>query len=565
MIVDDDPGVQKLLFDLLSGQYECSRASSGEEALRMLRSEPPGLLICDVGMPGISGLDLIPRIRSMSPDTVVMMISGGHTIDSAIAAIRVGAFDFIQKPFDLDQVEVAVQRGVEHHLLLKGKRAYDQELEKIVEERTTKLNYLAYYDELTGLPNRIRFEKELTNAIADSNGFALVIAAPDNFMEMRDTLGHAISEEILKAFAARLTETLGEEVTIGRLDTAEFGIILPGASDAAVTTHAIEKLFQSLGKIFHFPSHDIFVSVAAGVTRFPDDGGDPKSLIENAGIAMSQARTAGMMSFKFFTAGMREQILQRLVLGNDLRHAAAGEELVVHYQPKIRIGSGEIVGLEALVRWRHPRLGLLYPADFISIAEDTGSIIDIGKWVLSTTCAQVARWHREVPVLHASVNVSPRQFDGQLAAAVDNIIKQTGFDAACLDLEVTESSIMKNPTSAIRAMDRVRTLGVKISIDDFGTGYSSLSQLRSLPVDVLKIDKSFIDGIASDPNDASMVKSIIDLAHSLELKVVAEGVETPEQLGVLTDLGCDEWQGHLYSRALAADEFYELLCHKGPL
>ncbi|HEV7700196.1 MAG TPA: EAL domain-containing protein [Pyrinomonadaceae bacterium] len=562
LIVDDDPAVRDLLFDLLSETYNCLRANSGNEALKMLQSERPGLVISDINMPGMSGLDLIPLVITQSPDTVVMMISGNQTIDNAIDAIRAGAFDFIKKPFDLDQVEVAVRRAMEHHSLLTQKRRHDEELEVLVEERTKQLNYLAFYDALTGLPNRTRFEEQLATAIADprlQTELALLIVAPDRFMDMRDTLGDAISEDILKTFSERLQATMGDGSVVGRLDTAEFGVILRGTADPAEVIPTIEKLFRSLAQVFHFSSHDIFISAAVGVTTYPRNAEDAKTLIKNAGMALSQARAAGTMSFKFFTAEMHDKALQRLTLGNELRHAAVDQQLVVHYQPKVNTKTGEIVGLESLVRWHHPRIGLVSPADFIPIAEETGSIIDIGKWVLRETCEQVGRWHGEGYALSAAVNVSPMQFDSDLATTVNEIIQQTGFPAVWLNLEVTESSIMKNSSFAVRTLNELKAVGVKVSIDDFGTGYSSLGQLRSLPVDVLKIDKSFIDEIARDSNDASMVKSIIDLAHSLDLKVVAEGVETEDQLQSLAVLHCDEWQGFLSSRPLPAHEFYELL------
>jgi diguanylate cyclase (GGDEF)-like protein len=565
LIVDDDPRVRDLLTQLLSDRYGCSAAGSGPEALEMLRAEPRSIVISDVSMPGMSGHELVPLIIGLSPDTVVIMISGDKTIDNAIAAIRAGAFDFVKKPFDFDQVELAVERAAKHHHLLVEKRRHDEELEILVEERSNRLNFLAYYDELTGLPKRNRFEDLLDAAMLGGghlSGLAVLAVALDRFMDMRDTLGSSMGDDILKTFAARLRMAVGADAVIGRLDTSEFGVVLPGAGSASDVVPVVERVFASLGETFRFASHDIFVSATVGVSMYPGDATSADALVKNASVALSHARSAGKMNFAFFGADMHERALRVLTLGNELRNAVRAGQLKVYYQPKVNAHDGRIVGCEALVRWQHPTLGIVPPTDFIPIAEETGVISEIGKWILRETCVQLREWQGQGYRLEAAVNVSPVQFDDRFVETVREIILDTQVDAGYLNLEVTETSIMQNGPSTIQALNELRDLGIKISIDDFGTGYSSLALLKSLPVNVLKIDRSFIKDLNTDQDDASLVMSIISLAHNLKLTVVAEGVETAEQLQLLKLLRCDEWQGFLFSTPVPAVEFSELLLRR---
>jgi len=565
LIVDDDDAVRELLVAVLGAGNTCFTASSGAEALRLLEKHLPDLVISDINMPGMSGLELIPKVSAFSPDIVTLMISGNQTIDSAIDAIRAGAFDFIKKPFDLDHVEMAVRRALVHRTLLVEKREHDENLEQLVEERTKQLHYAAYYDGLTGLPNRRLFEDRLTQAIAHGGNdrqVALLLIAPGRFKDFRDTLGHSFGSKVLKEFAERLSGCLHGDNIAARFEGDEFAILLPIVGGVADVTLVTSEIFEAMKAPFVFETHEIFISAAIGISLYPRDGDDSPSLMKNAGAALSRAINTGTNDYQFYTGDMHAAALRRLTLENDLRHAIEKSQLEVHYQPKINNSDGKIVGMEALMRWRHHELGMIAPLDFIPIAEETGMIVEIGEWILREACKQTKVWQDAGYELHLAVNVSAAQFDLGLADSVRKIISETGFDAAFLDLEMTESAVMKNAEFTIKTLNELKTLGIKISIDDFGTGYSSLIQLKSLPIDVLKIDKSFINDVTTDPDDASLVTAIVGLARNLRLAVVAEGVETAEQLEFLNTLHCDEWQGYLFSKPLPADDFAKLLAEK---
>src|ERR1035437_2005820 len=371
LIVDDEAGVRALLSDLFSERYTCLTAVSGDEALQLLTTQLPDVVISGINMGGMRGLELISKVLAFSPNIVVMMISGSQTIDTAIESIRVGAFDFIRKPFELDEVEIAVERALDHHRLLVEKQRHEEQLEVLVAERTRQLNYVANYDALTGLPNRTLFEDRLAQAIVqadDGRGVAVLLLSSDRVKEVHDTLGHLISERILREFIDRLTTSLPLGSTVARFEADQFALLLPDIKSNLDITTVAEDVFRAIESSFLVEGHDIFLSVAIGISVFPDDGTDGQSLMKHAGVALSRARTSGSNTYQFFTGRMHAKALRRLTLQNDLRHALENNELKAYYQPKIDMNTGTIVGMEALIRWRHPQLGSLSPADFISIA-----------------------------------------------------------------------------------------------------------------------------------------------------------------------------------------------------
>ena len=541
-----------------------SRLNPAKRALHLLREHRPAAILSDINMPGINGLDLIPLVHEISPDSVVMMISGNHAIDNAIEAMRDGAFDYITKPFEVDQVELAVRRAVDHHDLLAAKRLYEQRLEELVGARTEQLEYLAYYDELTGLPNRTLLLDRLTRALSsasDGDAVAVLIISPDRFRDIRDTLGQHLADQLLKEFADRLRSVFSSESVLARSDTDEFAAILLKTHSAGEIGMIAEQITEALRLPFTAAGRKMFLTASAGVSIYPQDGGDSHTMLRNAGAALSQAKRSGA-HFEFFDQGMREETMRRLVLENDLRHALARRELAVHYQPKIANLSGRITGFEALVRWHHPS-GEIAPLAFIPVAEATGSIHELGEWVLNEACVEAVGWHKKGRDLTIAVNVSAAQFDADLAEVVKRAIANSGIDPSKLNLEVTESSLMSNASNAIEIIKELKMTGLRVSIDDFGTGYSSLGLLKQLPIDVLKIDRTFIADLTSSSDDASLIMGIISLAHNLNLKVVAEGVETAEQLRLLDLFKCDEWQGFLASRAVPADAVEGMLAGDG--
>jgi len=428
-----------------------------------------------------------------------------------------------------------------------------------------KLNHLAYHDALTDLPNQVLFKDRLKQAIALSRRSdqmqAVLLLNLDRFKTINDSLGYTSGDRLLQSVAQRLSSCVRESDTIARFGGDEFAVLLtqiPRAQDAANVASAIKS---ALDQAFLFEDQEIFVSSSIGISLYPHDGRDTGALLKNAGAALDRAKSLGGNVYQFYTSGGTTRALKQLVLENNLRPGLERAEFFVQYQPQVDIRGFHLVGMEALVRWQHPSLGLLYPNEFIPLAEESGLIIALGEWVMRTACAQSKAWQDAgLTPLRLSVNFSARQFQqATFMADVANILKETNLDPRWLELELTESSIMKDPEAAIEKLHELKLMGIKVAIDDFGTGYSSLNYLKRFPIDTLKIDKTFVSDVCKDPHDTAIVRAIINLGHALDLTVIAEGVETKEQLQYLSALECDVVQGFLFSKALYAKAFEELL------
>ena len=428
-----------------------------------------------------------------------------------------------------------------------------------------KLNHLAYHDALTDLPNQVLFKDRLKQAIALSRRNdqmqAVLLLNVDRFKTINDSLGYTAGDRLLQSVAQRLTSCVRESDTVARFGGDEFAILLtqiPRAQDAANAARAIK---QSLDQAFLFEDQEIFVSSSIGISIYPNDGRDTAGLLKTAGVALDRAKVQGGNNYQFYTAGGTTRALKQLVLESNLRSGLDKSEFIIHYQPQVDIRGFQLVGMEALVRWQHPSLGLLYPSEFVSLAEDSGLIISLGDWILRTACAQNKAWQdKGLMPMRLSVNFSARQFQQPtFITDVAQILKDTNLDPRWLELELTESSIMKDPEEAIEKLHELKLMGIKVAVDDFGTGYSSLNYLKRFPIDTLKIDKTFVSDVCKDPHDTAIVRAIINLGHALDLTVIAEGVETKEQLQYLSALECDAVQGFLFSKALSAAAFEELL------
>lgn len=636
LIIDDEPPIRNLLRDFLSEDYGCVEAGSAEEALEILRTRKFELVLSDIQMGGMSGLEMVPRLLELAPETVVVMISGISTIESAIEALRAGVFDYITKPFNFQQVGAVILRALEYQQLREAKRrsenalreAHD-ELEKRVELRTSELshanasltvqiaerkraeeaierlhrqnelilnsagegicgldtedratfvnpaaarmlgweveeltgqsmhamahhtkpdgrpyaveecpifaslrneqnchiayevfwrkngtsfpveyistpirengktvgtvvtfddittrkqaeeriNYLAYYDALTGLPNRALFEDRLMQALASAQHnnqmLAVMLINLDCFKNINDTLGQDTGNRLLKSVAERFAESAGEGNTIARIGNDDFALLLAQIDSTRESVEINQSVLDTLKHPFLIDGHELFVTASIGIGIYPHDGQATQVLLKNAGAALQRAKEQGGDNYQFYAAEMNAKALKRLVLESSLRRAIEREEFIVYYQPQVEIKSGVVVGAEALVRWQHPEMGLISPAEFIPLAEETGLIVPIGEWVLRAACLQSRKWQDDgLTSLRVAVNLSPRQFQqSNLVQTVARILDETELDPRHLELELTEGSVMKNPEAAIGTLKELKALGIHLSIDDFGTGY----------------------------------------------------------------------------------------------
>lgn len=427
------------------------------------------------------------------------------------------------------------------------------------------IRQLAYHDALTGLPNRALFEDRLRVALAQAHRneqmLAVMFLDLDRFKLVNDTLGHGDGDKLLQDVARDLSELIREGDTVARVGGDEFTLLLPGINQVGDATDVAERILERLKQPRLLGGHEFRVTTSIGVTIYPEDGMEPAALLRNADTAMYRAKERGRDNFQCYTPAMNANIMERLDLERDLRSALEREEFVVHYQPVVDVAMGRVMGAEALVRWQRPGLGLTLPDEFIPLMEETGMILPLGEWVMRTACRQNKAWQDAGhPPVRVAVNLSARQLQHEgLVGTVAGILAETGLAPEYLQLEITESAVMTNLDVIIEVLYELRAIGVGLSVDDFGTGYSSLSYLKRFPIDNVKIDRSFVRDLAVDPNDAAIVTTIIAMARSLNLKVIAEGVETEEQLAFLKSRACDEFQGFLFCKAVSADAFEKLL------
>jgi len=425
-------------------------------------------------------------------------------------------------------------------------------------QQEARIQHLAYHDPLTGLPNRALLMDRLARAIAHAQRnecqAALLFLDLDRFKTINDTLGHLLGDELLQQVGQRLRSSLREDDTIARLGGDEFVVVLGGVQDLGQPAHVADKMMAALADPFHIGGQSLYVTGSLGVSLYPRDGADTDTLLRHADTALYKAKDAGRNAYRFFSPEMDAQAHERLRLENELRGAIERQELVLHYQPQARLSDGGVCGVEALVRWQHPREGLLPPLTFIPIAEETGLINDIGDWVLNEACRQWRVWQDQgVPLQRLAVNLSARQLRRPgLFDTVTQVLQRHGLPEGVLELEITESSVMDDPAGALALFRRLQAQGVSFSIDDFGTGYTNFAYLKQLPLQCLKVDRSFVQGLAVGSDDAAIVGAIVAMARTLSLRVLAEGVETAEQRGQLGQLGCDDIQGYLLARPLPA-------------
>jgi diguanylate cyclase (GGDEF)-like protein len=428
-----------------------------------------------------------------------------------------------------------------------------------------RIEYLASHDSLTNLPNRETFNELLRYAIEAARRyqrrFAVLFIDLDRFKVINDSLGHDAGDMLLVEIAGRLRNALRSSDVVARLGGDEFVVILEQTEDSAAIERIARNLLDVLGEPLQLSGHECLITASIGIAMYPSNGSDVQTLTKNADMAMYLAKEDGKNGFRFFSKAIKTQSIERLTLETALRRALERDQFELHYQPKVDMVTGQITGVEALLRWTHPELGVLSPMQFIPLAEETGLIVPIGRWVLREACAQNMAWQRRgLRPVSMAVNLSPRQFaDEHLLQDIDEALASSGMSPVLLQLEVTESMVMRNVSRAIKVLDAIQSRGIRLAIDDFGTGYSSMSLMKQFPIDTIKIDRSFVRDLPNDSEDQAIAQAIISMGKALGMTVVAEGVETPEQQAFLRSHACDEMQGYLFSKPLPPRQLASLL------
>ena len=583
LIIDDTADNLRVLSLLLTKHgYNVRKALNWQMALIACETVLPDLILLDIMMPEVDGYKVCQRLKAsdFTADIPVIFISALDDVFDKVKAFGAGGVDYITKPFEFEEVLVRVK----NQLALKTARLeilnLNTELEERVKQRTgelekalqklqgevsfrqelqNKLLKTALYDSLTGLPNRVLFIKRLEKALNRAQletdfQFAVLFLDCDRFKLVNDSLGHMVGDELLIAIANRLEQSLLPVDTLARLGGDEFGIIIENLTDITQAIQVAEHILQQFSLAFKLSEYEVFINASIGISWGNSDCEKPEYLLRDADTAMSKAKALGKARYHVFNPEMHHEATQLLELENDLRRAVERQEFIVYYQPIISLVTGKISGLEALVRWQHPTRGLIYPTEFIPVAEETGLIHAINIWVLRSACEQLTIWQnhsRTLESLTISVNLSVRLFSNpKLLAQIDQIIQDTKINPADMAIEITESVIMENSQKLNLFLQQLIERKIKLVMDDFGTGYSSLSYLYSFPFNVLKIDQSFVKRIQENKESMGLVPAMLSIANSMGMSAIAEGVETTFQLAQLRNLKCNFAQGYLFSQPL---------------
>ena len=577
LVIDDTPENLTLLANILTARgYKVRSTNKAANGLRAAKTVPPNLILLDIFMPEMNGYEVCERLKAeeVTQDIPIIFISAlGDTVDK-VKAFAVGGVDYITKPF---QVEEVIAR-VETHLKLQAAKLEIQQLNNVLEERVKErtqelevmqeeLRYLALHDPLTHLPNRTLFlqalDKSINHTIANPDyTFAVLFLDGDRFKVVNDSLGHLVGDDLLFAVARRLENCLPQNLLLARLGGDEFTILLENLDSIETAKQIAATIYQAMQEPFVLGNYPVRTSFSIGIclsTGYHESA----AILRDADIAMYRAKALGSGYSQVFDQQMHDQAMRLMELENDLPQAIRRQELQVYYQPIINLKNNTLHGFEALLRWFHPQKKLISPLDFIPIAEDTGLIIPIGLYVLEMACAQLKDWQNLgliTPYISVSVNLSPKQFSqADLLSSINQIVEENGLAKECLKLEITETAIIKNLDSAKEILQQLQSQAIQISIDDFGTGYSSLSYLHQFPINNLKIDRSFITQIESDLQKRAIVRTVIELAHILGMKVIAEGIETEAQCQILQELKSEFGQGYYFSKPLPAPEIGKFL------
>ena len=552
LLVEDNAGDARLMREMLADsdttQFEVTHVKRLDEGLRQLESSEFNLMLLDLWLPDGEGLDTVARALAAVSNAPIVVMTSHDDETLAVKAVQSGAQDYLVKgQADTRGLVRTIRHAVERHRMLSElKRSRRRE------------HHQATHDPLTGLPNRQLFYDRLFHAMAYSSrhreSLAVLFIDIDHFKNVNDTRGHAVGDKLLTSAAERLSACLRKSDTAARLGGDEFVVILTDLIRIQDAARVAQNALRALAKPYILGTTELLVTASVGIAIYPTDGEDTDRLIKNADAAMYKAKEEGGNNYRFHTHSANARAFERLALENSLREALESGQFEVFYQPQVDVASWQIAGVEALLRWRHPNLGLVLPGQFIPLAEETGLIAPLGEWVLRETCKQIKAWQLAgLPGIRAAVNLSYHQLKRKgLAKTVAGILRETNLDPEHIELEITESSIVQDAETTIAALRALKNLGLRIFVDDFGTGYSSLALLKRFPADGLKIDKSFICDVTTNPCDASIVTALVAMAKGMKLEIVAEGVETPEQMEFLRSRQCRLMQGYLFSKPLAA-------------
>ena len=564
LLVDDDEDdyiiTRDLLTEIKGMEFDLQWISTYNDALEVIGRHSHDVYLLDYSLGEQTGMDLLRIAIKNGCRAPIILLTGQDNHELDIKAIKTGASDYLVKSeINADLLERSIRYSIER------KRTEDD------------IYRMAYYDPLTSLPNRVLFQDRLKEAVKhldrSSNVFAVMFLDIDNFKRINDTFGHVVGDILLKEVSTRLAQVIRKSDSVARQHTDnffarlggdEFTVLLSDIKFVEDASKVAKRINDSMSKPFILGDQELFVTVSTGIAICPDDGKDSDTLLKNADSAMYYAKNQGRNNFQYYMQSMNARALESLTLENDLRKALEKDELLLYYQPQIDIVSGKVIGLEALIRWEHPEKGIISPLDFIPIAEENGLIIPIGEWVLNTACKQSREWQDAgISAIPVSVNVACQQFQQKnFIEIINNALNMSGISPEDLMLEITESTLMQNIDVLSAKMHQITSMGVQLAIDDFGTGYSSLNYLKRFPLHSIKIDRSFVMEISTNPDDAAIVEAIISMAHSLKLELVAEGVETEDQLEFLRGQGCRMVQGYLFRRPLPADDVYDYLSNE---
>jgi len=559
LLVEDNLGDARLLREMFDGQGahfgELTHVDCMNAAEKHLAEHTVDIILLDLGLPDAQGLGAIRRTRAVAPNVPLVVLTGLDDESMAVQALQHGAQDYLIK----GQIETrALLRALRYAIERKA-------MESAALAMARQMAHAAEHDALTGLPNRMLLNDRVSQAIIAAphhmKKVAVLFLDLDGFKHINDSLGHPIGDKLLQSIANRLVECARDSDTVSRQGGDEFVVLLSEVEQAEDAAIAARRMLQTVAECYSIDRHDLHVTASVGVSVYPDDGLDAETLIKNADTAMYQAKESGRQSYKFFKPAMNVRAVERQSLEEGLQRALERRELTLYYQPQVNLTTGAITGAEALIRWMHPTRGLVSPADFIPVAEDCGLILSIGAWVLREACGQARAWmDAGLRATNMAVNVSAMEFrDQNFLENLFAILAETGLDPKSLELELTESVLMKHAASTAKILQTLRESGMRVAVDDFGTGYSSLSYLRKFPIDTLKIDQSFIRQISTDGDDTTIVKAVIGMARDLKLRVIAEGVETPEQAVFLRACRCQEAQGYYFGRPVPPQQFAMLL------